>query len=67
MMMQIIIYNMILLTYGTTLPVVERSWARELDPPRCAYWIVTECPQLKNGKQCDRIHECKSCGFIDDE
>lgn len=34
------------------------QWARSLDPPRCAYWIVAECPNMKNGKQCDRVHEC---------
>jgi|EP01049_Picozoa_sp_SAG25_P003629 hypothetical protein len=33
------------------------QWARALDPPRCAYWVVAECPNMRNGKQCDRIHE----------
>jgi hypothetical protein len=47
--------------------VDDRSWARELDPPRCACWIVTQCLNLKSGKQCDRVHECKNCGFVDDE
>jgi len=43
------------------------QWARSLDPPRCAYWIVAECPNMKSGKQCDRVHECKNCGFVDEE
>jgi hypothetical protein len=25
------------------------QWARNHDPPRCAYWVVAECPNIKNG------------------
>jgi hypothetical protein len=35
------------------------QWARSFgeESPRCAYWIVSDCPNLKNGKTCARLHE----------
>jgi len=33
------------------------QWARCQEPLRCAYWIVADCPNLKAGKTCDRVHE----------
>ena len=36
------------------------QWARREggEQQRCAYWIVQDCPNLKAGKTCDRVHEC---------
>ena len=35
------------------------QWARREggEQQRCAYWIVQDCPNLKAGKTCDRVHE----------
>ena len=40
--------------------------ARSLEPIRCAYWIVADCPGLKAGKVCDRMHQCMGCGWLDE-
>ena len=49
----------------TAKEIIEREdrskifmWARELEPMRCAYWVVGKCPDLRAGQiSCRRIHE----------